>query len=149
MSAPGMPDLGQAGAVRVLAGDERRAAGGAALLAVVVGEPDALVGDPVDVRACGSPSARRCSSSGSLMPMSSPQMTRMFGLSCGIAAPSGRLWSRSVAKPRLARPLDRRDPSGWSPRGRVGEHPHGLLRGSIHRGGSGLSSPALRGLASS
>ena len=45
----GHADLGQAGAVRVLAGDERRATGGAALLAVVVGEPDALGGDAVDV----------------------------------------------------------------------------------------------------
>ena len=41
--------LGQPGADRVLAGDERGAAGGAALLAVVVGEGHALVGDAVDV----------------------------------------------------------------------------------------------------
>ena len=47
---PGHPHLGQAGAVGVLPGDERRPPGGAALLAVVVGEPHALVGDPVDVR---------------------------------------------------------------------------------------------------
>ena len=45
----GHADLGQAGADRVLAGDEGGAAGGAALLAVVVGEGDALVGDAVDV----------------------------------------------------------------------------------------------------
>jgi hypothetical protein len=46
----GHPDLAQAGAVDALAGDERRAAGGAALLAVGVREPHPLVGDPVDVR---------------------------------------------------------------------------------------------------
>ena len=44
------PDLGQAGADRVLPGDERGAAGGAALLAVVVGEGRAFVADAVDVR---------------------------------------------------------------------------------------------------
>ena len=49
-SAPGHPDLGQPGAVDALAGDERRAAGRAALLAVGVGEPHPLVGDAVDVR---------------------------------------------------------------------------------------------------
>jgi hypothetical protein len=43
------PDLGEAGAEHALAGDERRAPGGAALLAVGVGEPHALVGDAVDV----------------------------------------------------------------------------------------------------
>ncbi len=42
--------LRQPGAVGVLAGDERRPSRRAGLLAVVVGEPDALVGDPVDVR---------------------------------------------------------------------------------------------------
>ncbi len=42
-------DLGQTGAHRVLAGDERSPTGGAALFAVVVGEPDALRGDAVDV----------------------------------------------------------------------------------------------------
>ena len=46
----GHADLAQAGAVDALAGDERRAAGGAALLAVGVGEPHPLVRDPVDVR---------------------------------------------------------------------------------------------------
>ncbi len=45
-------DLGQAGADRVLAGDETGAAGGAALLRVVIGKCDALFGDAVDV---GSP----------------------------------------------------------------------------------------------
>ena len=45
----GHADLGQPGADRVLAGDERGAAGRAALLAVVVGEGHALVGDAVDV----------------------------------------------------------------------------------------------------
>ena len=43
------PDLGQAGADRVLAGDERGTAGRAALLAVVVGEGRAFVADAVDV----------------------------------------------------------------------------------------------------
>ena len=42
-------DLGEAGADRVLAGEEGGAAGGAALLAVVVGEGNALVADAVDV----------------------------------------------------------------------------------------------------
>ena len=46
---PRHSDLGQAGADRVLAGDERGAAGRAALLAVVVGEGRAFVGDAVDV----------------------------------------------------------------------------------------------------
>ena len=46
----GDADLAQAGAVDALAGDERRPAGRAALLAVRVGEPHPLVGDPVDVR---------------------------------------------------------------------------------------------------
>ena len=45
----GHADLGEAGANGVLAGDERGAAGGAALLRVVVGERNALVADPVDV----------------------------------------------------------------------------------------------------
>ena len=42
-------DFGQAGADAVLAGEERRATGGARLLAVVVQEPEALLGDAVDV----------------------------------------------------------------------------------------------------
>ena len=42
-------DLGEAGANRRLPGDERRAAGGAALLAVPVGEQRAFLGDAVDV----------------------------------------------------------------------------------------------------
>ena len=46
----GQADLGEPGAQRVLAGDEGGAAGGAALLAVEVGEADALVGEAVDVR---------------------------------------------------------------------------------------------------
>ena len=46
----GQADLGQAGADRRLPGDERRAAGGAALLAVPVGEVRTLLGDAVDVR---------------------------------------------------------------------------------------------------
>jgi len=45
----GDADLAQAGPEHALAGDERRPAGGAALLAVGVGEPHALVGDTVDV----------------------------------------------------------------------------------------------------
>ena len=48
-SAPGQADLGQAGAEHRLAHDERRPAGSAGLLAVVVGEHHAFVGDPVDV----------------------------------------------------------------------------------------------------
>ena len=45
----GQADLGEAGADRRLAGDEGGAAGGAALLAVPVGEQRALLGDAVDV----------------------------------------------------------------------------------------------------
>ena len=45
----GHADLGEAGADRVLAGDEGGASRRAALLAVIVGEGDALVGDAVDV----------------------------------------------------------------------------------------------------
>jgi hypothetical protein len=47
---PGDAYLGQAGAEAALPGDERGASGGAGLFAVRVGEPHALVGDPVDVR---------------------------------------------------------------------------------------------------
>jgi hypothetical protein len=47
---PGEADLRQARAVRVPAGDERRPAGCAALLAVVVREPGTLVRQPIDVR---------------------------------------------------------------------------------------------------
>ena len=54
----GEAHLGQPGANAVLAGEERRAAGGAGLLAVVVLELDALAGDAVDVRASRSPSDR-------------------------------------------------------------------------------------------
>src|SRR5208282_2018489 len=46
----GHADLGQTRADRVLAGDERGAAGGAALLGIVVGEGDTFVRDAVDVR---------------------------------------------------------------------------------------------------
>jgi hypothetical protein len=46
----GHADLAQAGAEDALAGDEGGAAGGAALLTVVVGEHHAFVGDAVDVR---------------------------------------------------------------------------------------------------
>ena len=46
----GEADLGQAGADAVLAGEERRAARRARLLAVVVQELDAFAGDAVDVR---------------------------------------------------------------------------------------------------
>ena len=42
--------LAEPGAERALTGDERRPPGGAALLAVGVGEAHPLVGDPVDVR---------------------------------------------------------------------------------------------------
>jgi hypothetical protein len=41
--------LGEAGPERVLAGDEGGASGSTALLAIVVGEADAFVADPVDV----------------------------------------------------------------------------------------------------
>ena len=58
----GQADLGEPGAQGVLAGDEGGAAGGAALLAVEVGEADALVGEAVDVRASRSPSCRGCCS---------------------------------------------------------------------------------------
>ena len=46
----GQADLGEAGADGRLPGDERRAAGGAALLAIPVGEERAFLGDAVDVR---------------------------------------------------------------------------------------------------
>ena len=45
----GDADLGQAGAIDALAGDERRTAGGAGLLAVAVREYHAFVGETVDV----------------------------------------------------------------------------------------------------
>ena len=45
----GHADLGQAGADRVLPGDEAGAAGGAALLRVVVGEGHPFLRDAVDV----------------------------------------------------------------------------------------------------
>ena len=47
---PGHSDFCQAGADRVLAGDEAGAPGRAALLRVIVGEEAAFVGDAVDVR---------------------------------------------------------------------------------------------------
>src|SRR4051812_28176114 len=46
---PRHPDLGEAGADRILAGHERGAPGRAALLAVIVGEGRAFVADAVDV----------------------------------------------------------------------------------------------------
>ena len=45
----GEADLGEPGANAVLAGEERRASRSAGLLAVVVQEPDALLGDAVDI----------------------------------------------------------------------------------------------------
>ncbi len=45
----GQPDLQQPGPQRALSGDEGGAAGGAGLLAIIVGEDRALVGDAVDV----------------------------------------------------------------------------------------------------
>ncbi len=45
----GKTDLGEAGAQAALAGDERRAPGGAALLGIGVGEDHAFLGDAVDV----------------------------------------------------------------------------------------------------
>src|SRR4051812_25774358 len=46
----GHSDFGQAGAERVLTTNEGCTPGGAALLAVEVGESDAFVGDTIDVR---------------------------------------------------------------------------------------------------
>jgi hypothetical protein len=46
----GDPDLRQAGAKHALAHNERRPAGGAALLAIPVGEQHPFVGDAVDIR---------------------------------------------------------------------------------------------------
>ena len=57
-------DFGQPGADGRLTGDERRATGGAALLAIPVGEQVAFIGDAVDVGRVGSPSSRCCSNSG-------------------------------------------------------------------------------------
>ena len=54
----GHADLGQAGADRVLAGDEARAAGGAALLGVVVGEGHAFLARCGRCSGSGSPSCR-------------------------------------------------------------------------------------------
>src|SRR5438552_11160239 len=45
----GQSDFGQAGAERILTADEGCTSSGAALLAVIVGEFNALVGDTVDV----------------------------------------------------------------------------------------------------
>ena len=45
----GQANLGQTGAIRVLAGDECCPSGGAALLRVIVGEQHAFSGDAVDV----------------------------------------------------------------------------------------------------
>ena len=50
----GQADLQQAGAQRVLAGDKGRAPGGAALLAVIIGEQRALPGDAIDI-GCAAP----------------------------------------------------------------------------------------------
>ena len=58
----GHADLGQAGADRVLAGDEGGAAGGAALLRVVVGEGRRLRWRCGRCWGSGSPSCRGCSS---------------------------------------------------------------------------------------
>jgi len=45
----GQTDLGEAGAQTGLSSNERRAAGGTALVTVVVGKPDALFGDTVNI----------------------------------------------------------------------------------------------------
>jgi hypothetical protein len=72
-------DLRQAGAVGVLAHDEGRAPRRTVLLAVVVGELHALLGDPVDV---GGPVAHHpVAVAAEVALMSSPQMTRMLGRS--------------------------------------------------------------------
>ena len=52
----GHPYLGEAGADWVLSGDEAGAAGGAALLRVIVGEVIAFVGNAVDVGGPAAPS---------------------------------------------------------------------------------------------
>ena len=59
---PGHADLGQAGADRVLPGDERGAPGGAALLTVVVGERRAFVGRCGRCWGSDSPSGHGCCS---------------------------------------------------------------------------------------
>ena len=62
----GQPDLQQPGAHRALAGDEGGAAGGAGLLAVIVGEDPALIGDAVDV---GRPVAHHAAVVGADVPV--------------------------------------------------------------------------------
>jgi hypothetical protein len=52
-------DLGKTSAQRCLPGDEGRAAGGAALLGIVVGEHHALAGEAVDARGLVSHHAER------------------------------------------------------------------------------------------
>src|SRR4029077_5984490 len=46
----GQSDFAQAGAQSALAGDERRAAGRAALFGVIVGEHHTFLGDAIDIR---------------------------------------------------------------------------------------------------
>ena len=88
-------DLAQAGAKHVLAGDERRPPGRAALLRVVVGEGDAFLGDAIDVgRAVAHQAFGESADVG--LPMSSPKMTRMLGR---FACP----WADPAAKPRKTR----------------------------------------------
>src|SRR3954452_25143982 len=66
----------------VLSADEGGPPSRAALLAVAVGEPGALVGDPVDV---GRPVPHQAVAvAAQVIPMSSPQMTRMLGRSLAI-----------------------------------------------------------------
>ncbi len=71
-------DLGEAGADGRLPGDERRATGGAALLAIPVGEQRAFLGDAVDVRRLVAHHAHVVGAEVEL-PMSSPQMIENVG----------------------------------------------------------------------
>ena len=74
----GDADLREAGAIDALPGDEGGAARGAGLLAVGVGEHHAFLGEAVDVGRLVAHQAMRIAAQVAI-PMSSPQMTRMFG----------------------------------------------------------------------
>ena len=94
-------DLEQAGADRALAGDEGGAAGGAGLLAVVVGEHRAFFGDAVDI---GRAVAHHAAVVGADVPLADvvahdDQDVRLLGL--GLSAPAAPT-SASVAKAEAA-----------------------------------------------
>ena len=76
----GNADFGQAGAIDALPGDEGGAARRAGLFAVGIGEHHAFLGEPVDVGRLVAHHPVRVAAQVA-MPMSSPQMTRIFGLS--------------------------------------------------------------------